>query len=68
MGESLPPCSCFTLTLVAERTAVLFGGVSGAEFLNDLFVVELSRLSVVINNNNNNNNFTFTWFYCYMYL
>ena len=46
-GQPPPPCSSFTLTQVGERRAALFGGYSGSEALSDLFVVELSRHTVV---------------------
>ena len=46
-GQPLPPCSSFTLTQVGERRAALFGGWSGSGTLSDLFVVELSRHTVV---------------------
>ena len=42
-----PPCSSFTLTQVGERRAALFGGQSVSKTLSDLFVVELSRHTVV---------------------
>ena len=47
-GQPPPPCSFFTFTQVDEKRAALFGGqslVSGV--LNDLFVAELSRHTVV---------------------
>ena len=48
-GQPPPPCDYFTLTQVGDNKAALFGGhdqsVSG--FLSDLFVVELSRSTVV---------------------
>ena len=46
-GQPPSPCSSFTLTQVGERRAALFGGQSGSESLSDLFVVELSRHTVV---------------------
>ena len=46
-GQPPPPCSHFTLTQVDERRAALFGGISGSVTLSDLFVVELSRHTVV---------------------
>ena len=44
-----PPLTCdyFTLTQVGERRAALFGGWSVSGPLSDLFVVELSRNTVV---------------------
>ena len=47
-GQPPPPCSNFTLTLVGERRAALFGGESGsAAVSDDLFIVDLSRDTVV---------------------
>ena len=46
-GQPPPPCSAFTLTQVGERRAALFGGYSGSGPVSDLFVVELSRHTVV---------------------
>ena len=46
-GQPPPPCSAFTLTQVGERRAALFGDYSGSGPLSDLFVVELSRHTVV---------------------
>ena len=46
-GQPPPPCSAFTLTQVGERRAALFGGYSVSGPLSDLFVVELSRHTVV---------------------
>ena len=48
-GQPPPPCSDFTLTPVGERRAALFGGEIGSElaFSDDLFIVDLSRDTVV---------------------
>ena len=48
-GQPPPPCSSFTLTSVGERRAALFGGMSalGHTVSNDLFIVDLSRHTVV---------------------
>ena len=46
-GQPPPPCNSFTLTQVGERKAALFGGDSVPLPYNDLFVVELSRHTVV---------------------
>ena len=46
-GQPPPPWNSFTLTQVGERRAALFGGLSGSATLSDLFVVELSRHTVV---------------------
>ena len=47
-GQPPSPCNFFTLTQVGERRAALFGGQSVSNrFLSDLFVVELSRHTVV---------------------
>ena len=46
-GQPPLPCNTFTLTQVDERRAALFGGRSGSECHSDLFVVELSRHTVV---------------------
>ena len=46
-GQPPPPCDYFTLTQVGEKKAALFGGQSVSGFLSDLFVVELSRRTVV---------------------
>ena len=47
-GQPPLPCNAFTLTHVGERRAALFGGesVSGRS-VSDLFVIELSRHTVV---------------------
>ena len=48
-GQPPPSCDSFTLTLVGERRAALFGGDRGLEILpvSDLFIVDLSRHTVV---------------------
>ena len=47
-GQPPPPCSNFSLTLVSERRAALFGGRSGSLAISDdLFIVDLSRDTVV---------------------
>ena len=49
-GQPPPPCSHFTLTLVGERKAALFGGRSGSGAVSDenlLIIVDLSRDNVV---------------------
>ena len=46
-GQPPSPCGSFSLTQVSERRAALFGGLSGSRALSDLFVVELSRHTVV---------------------
>ena len=47
-GQPPPPCSSFTLTPVGERRAALFGGWSGSVAISDdLFIVDLSRYTVV---------------------
>ena len=47
-GQPLPPCSHFTFTPVGERRAALFGGQSGSGAVSDdLFIVDLSRDTVV---------------------
>ena len=46
-GQPPPPCNSFTFTQVGERRAALFGGKGGSKPLSDLFVVELSRHTVV---------------------
>ena len=47
-GQPPPPCSSFTLTPVGERRAALFGGRSGSGAVSDdLFIVDLSRDTVV---------------------
>ena len=48
-GQPRPPCSHFTLTPVGERRAALFGGRSGSGLVysDDLFIVDLSRDTVV---------------------
>ena len=46
-GQPPPPCNSFTLTHVGERRAALFGGYNISGPLSDLFVVELSRHTVV---------------------
>ena len=43
-----PPSDSFTLTPVGERRAALFGGVSASVAISyDLFIVDLSRDTVV---------------------
>ena len=47
-GQPPPPCHHFTLTPVGERRAALFGGWSGSGAVSDdLFIVDLSRDTVV---------------------
>ena len=47
-GQSPPPCHSFTLTPVGERRAALFGGDSeSGDCSDDLFIVDLSRDTVV---------------------
>ena len=46
-GQPPPPCSSFILTPVGERRAALFGGWSGSGASDDLFIVDLSRDTVV---------------------
>ena len=46
-GQPPPPCNYFTLTQVGEGRAALFGGESVSGTLSDLYVVELSRHTVV---------------------
>ena len=47
IGQAPPPCSKFTLTIVGEKRAAMYGGIDGSERFNHLFIVELSRHSVV---------------------
>ena len=48
-GQPPPTCSFFTFTPVGERRAALFGGESGSGLAvtDDLFIVDLSRDTVV---------------------
>ena len=47
-GQPPPPCDSFSLTPVGERRAALFGGRSGSLAVSDdLFIVDLSRDTVV---------------------
>ena len=46
-GQPPPPRYSFTLTPVGERRAALFGGSSGVFPVSDLFIVDLSRDTVV---------------------
>ena len=47
-GQPPPPCSHISLTPVGERRAALFGGMSGSGSVSDdLFIVDLSRDTVV---------------------
>ena len=47
-GQPPPPCYGFSLTPVGERRAALFGGRSGSgAYSGDLFIVDLSRDTVV---------------------
>ena len=46
-GQPPPPCDSFTLTPVGERRAALFGGWIGSTYSDDLFIVDLSRDTVV---------------------
>ena len=47
-GQPPPPCYSFTLTPVGERRAALFGGRNGSGAVSDdLFIVDLSRDTVV---------------------
>ena len=48
IGQPPPPCSHFSFTPVGERRAALFGGLTGSiAASDDLFIVDLSRYSVV---------------------
>ena len=47
VGQPPPPSEQFTLTIVGEKKAALFGGWSGLGALSDLLMVELSRFTVV---------------------
>ena len=47
-GQPPPPCYGITLTPVGERRAALFGGLGeSAAYSDDLFIVDLSRDTVV---------------------
>ena len=46
-GQAPPPCSFFTLTTIGEKRAAMYGGWGEWNMLNDLFIVELGRHSVV---------------------
>ena len=46
-GQPPPPSSEFTLTSVGDRRAALFGGWSGSGASDGLFIVDLSRDTVV---------------------
>ena len=46
-GQPPPPCYSSTLTPVGERRAALFGGWSGSGAISDMFIVDLSRDTVV---------------------
>ena len=46
-GQPLPPCDDFTLTLLDEKRAAVFGGEKRSGLLDDLLIVELSRDTVV---------------------
>ena len=43
-GQAPPPCNHFTLTTVEGKRAAMFGGFS---YLDDLYIVDLERHSVV---------------------
>ena len=43
-GTRPPPCSHFSFTMVDESHAVLFGGISGSGFTNDVYMLDLSRM------------------------
>ena len=48
IGHPPHPCDSFTLTLVGERRAALFGGMSGSgSYSDDLLIVDLSSDTVV---------------------
>ena len=46
-GQAPPPYSLFTLTTVGEKRAAMYGGWDGWDKFIDLFIVELTRHSVV---------------------
>ena len=47
-GQNPPPCHDFTLTLVGEKKAALFGGEIGPGVHNDdLLIVELTKQTLV---------------------
>ena len=53
-GDCPPPCAGFTLTKISQNSAVLFGGFDSTTntCLSDVYIVELSKESIVsiINN------------------
>ena len=43
-GRRPPPCSDFTLTMVDDHRAVLFGGIGGRGELKHLYVLDIARM------------------------
>ena len=48
IGKPPPACDDFTLALVDERKAALFGGENRSGFLSDLLIVELLSRDTVV--------------------
>ena len=46
-GQTPLPCNRFTLAIMGKKRAAMFGGWSGSTILDDLFVLDLGRRSVV---------------------
>ena len=46
-GQTPLPCNRFTLATVGKKRAVILGGWSGSTILDDLFVLDLGKHSVV---------------------
>ena len=46
-GDRPPPISCFTLTSVANSTAVLFGGLTTNRWSNNVYIIDFIKTSAV---------------------
>ena len=46
-GDRPPSISHFTLTSITNTTAILFGGIIGDRYCNDVYVFEFTDTSVV---------------------
>ena len=44
-GSRPPPCAYFSLTMIDEERAVMFGGVdSNLEYFNDVYILHMSTM------------------------
>ena len=43
-GSRLPPCAYFSLTMIDEERAVMFGATDRMVYLNDVYVLHMSTM------------------------